>query len=133
MKSYQMGADKFSITLSVVCAFHCLILPVLITLAPTLAALNLDDERFHFWMVVAVLPISVYGLTLGCKKHKRYQLLFLGFVGLSLLISALLLEDQLDVLNSSVINKKSMTLLGAIFLATGHWLNYRLCLRNDCN
>ena len=133
MKSYQMGADKFSITLSVVCAFHCLILPVLITLAPTLAALNLDDERFHFWMVVAVLPISVYGLTLGCKKHKRYQLLFLGFVGLSLLISALLLEDQLDVLNSSVINEKSMTLLGAIFLATGHWLNYRLCLRNDCN
>ena len=133
MKSYQMGADKFSITLSVVCAFHCLILPVLITLAPTLSALNLDDERFHFWMVVAVLPISVYGLTLGCKKHKRYQLLFLGFVGLSLLISALLLEDQLDVLNSSVINEKSMTLLGAIFLATGHWLNYRLCLRNDCN
>ena len=133
MKSYQMGADKFSITLSVVCAFHCLILPVLITLAPTLAALNLDDERFHFWMVVAALPISVYGLTLGCKKHKRYQLLVLGFIGLLLLISALLLEDQLDVLNSSVINEKSMTLLGAIFLATGHWLNYRLCLRNDCN
>ena len=132
MKSYQIGADKFSITLSVVCAFHCLILPIIISLAPTLAALNLDDERFHFWMVVAVLPISVYGLTFGCKKHKRYQLLILGFVGLSLLISALLLEDLLDALNFMLINEKSLTLLGAIFLATGHWFNYRLCLENEC-
>jgi len=132
MKSYQIGADKFSITLSVVCACHCLILPVIISLAPTLAALNLDDERFHFWMVAVVLPISVYGLTLGCKKHKRYQLLILGFVGLSLLISALLLEDLLDALHFMLINEKSLTLLGAIFLATGHWFNYRLCLKNEC-
>ena len=84
-------------------------------------------------MVVAVLPISVYGLTLGCKKHKRYQLLILGFVGLSLLISALILEDLLDALNLIMINEKSLTLLGAMFLATGHWFNYRLCLRNECS
>ena len=127
-----MGADKFSITLSVVCAIHCLILPVIISLAPTLAALNLDDERFHFWMVVAVLPISIYGLTLGCKKHKRYQLLILGFVGLSLLMSALFLEAQLNLLDYMLISEKSLTLLGAIFLATGHWFNYRLCLKNKC-
>ena len=100
MKSYQIGADKFSITLSVVCAFHCLILPIIISLAPTLAALNLDDERFHFWMVVAVLPISVYGLSLGCKKHKRYQLLILGFVGLSLLISACFVIQAIQVVKS---------------------------------
>ena len=67
MKSYQIGADKFSITLSVVCAFHCLILPVIISLAPTSAALNLDDEG-SILDGRSCSSNSVYGLTLVVKN-----------------------------------------------------------------
>ena len=128
MKSLQVEADKFSITLSAMCAVHCLLVPLLVSLVPSMAALNLDNEGFHFWMVVAVIPSSIYALTLGCKRHKRYQFLILGFIGLTLLVSALMLEDM----GLDIVGEKSLTLLGAAFLAVGHWFNFRLCIKNKC-
>ena len=105
------------------CAIHCLALPLLLILLPSIAALQLDNEAFHLWMVVAVLPTSIYALTLGCKQHKRYQLLILGFTGLALLVIALVLGEE----RIGEAGEKILTALGAGFVAIGHWFNYRLC------
>ena len=129
MKNLQPQADKLSITLSTVCAIHCLLVPLLVSLAPSLAVLNLEDEKFHFWMIIGVIPSSIYALTLGCKKHERYQLLLLGLVGLFLLVMALIVED----IGITVVGEQSLTLAGATLLAVGHWFNFRLCVRRDCN
>ena len=94
MKSHQKIADKLAIGLSLACVLHCLALPIMLVLLPSLAALNLDNEAFHLWMVVAVLPSSIYALTMGCKQHKRYQLLVWGIVGLALLVLALALGEE---------------------------------------
>ena len=93
MKTTQAITDKLAIGLSLACVIHCLALPVLLVLLPGIAALQLNNESFHLWMVVAVLPSSIYALTLGCKQHKRYQLLFLGSVGIVLMILALFLGE----------------------------------------
>ena len=89
MNTTQVVTDKLAIGLSLGCAIHCLSLPILLALLPSMTALQLDNEAFHFWMLVAVIPTSVYALTLGCKQHKRYRLLILGFIGLGLLVMAL--------------------------------------------
>ena len=123
MKSYQKITDKLAIGLSLACVIHCLALPVMLVLLPTLAALNLDNEAFHLWMVVAVLPSSLYALTMGCKQHKRYQLLIWGIVGLALLVLALALGEE----RIGEWGEKALTVLGATLVAVGHWLNYRLC------
>lgn len=81
MKTAQAATDKLAIGLSLACALHCLALPVLLALLPGMAALQLVNKDFHLWMVAAVLPSSVYALTLGCKQHKRYPLLFLAPLG----------------------------------------------------
>jgi len=123
MRNAQSITDQLAIGLSSLCAIHCLVLPILLTLLPSLTGLPLESEAFHVWMVIAVVPTSIYGLTMGCKQHKRYPLLGLGMIGITLLLLAIGLgEDRIGE-----IGEKGLTLLGAFLVATGHWFNYKLC------
>lgn len=88
MKNLLAATDKVAIGLSLACTIHCLAFPLIIVLLPAFAALPLVDEAFHAWMVYAVVPTSAFALTMGCRRHKRYQLLAYGFVGLALLVLA---------------------------------------------
>lgn len=123
MKNTQVLTDKFSIGLSVLCTIHCLVLPFLLALLPSLGAWQLHNEAFHAWMLVAVVPTSIYALTLGCKKHQRYRLFFLGISGLSLMVLALLLGHEII----GELGEKSLTLLGASLIAVAHWGNFKRC------
>lgn len=116
-------ADRAAMGLSGLCAVHCLLLPLAISLMPALAGLGLDDEAFHLWMVLVVLPISIYALFSGCRKHKNASVLALGFTGLGLLITALALGH--DALGET--GERAATLLGALLVAGAHIKNYRLC------
>lgn len=131
MINLQAITDKTAISLSLLCAIHCLALPIIVALLPSVAAMVFEDEAFHFWMVVAVIPTSAIALTMGCKQHKRYPVLFIGVVGLCILaVAAFLGEERLDELG-----EKALTLAGAALIALGHVWNYRLCRRRancDC-
>ncbi|MFT7009817.1 MAG: hypothetical protein ACJAXJ_004371 [Colwellia sp.] len=111
--------DKLAITLSIACAIHCLALPLILLLLPSFVVLQLNNEAFHTWMVIIVLPTSVYALFMGCKQHKRYRLLFIGFLGLMLLVFAVWLGNEYW--------EKVLTLVGSMVIAGGHYWNYRLC------
>ena len=129
MANSQQVSDKAAISLSFLCLVHCLVLPLAVVLMPAMAALPLQDEMFHLWMVFAVVPISVYALTLGCRNHERYQLLLIGGLGLVVLLSAALLGH--DWLGEQL--EKTFTVIGAVTIAFAHMWNYRLCQReNDC-
>lgn len=123
MKTIQELTDKFSIGLSMLCAIHCLLLPFLLVALPSLASLQLANEEFHIWILVAVIPTSVFALTLGCKKHQRYRLLLWGIAGLILMVLAILLGH--DIIGE--LGEKVLTLLGAIFVVIAHWQNFRRC------
>lgn len=129
MNTFQVLTDKFSIGLSLLCAIHCLVLPLMLALLPSLTILQLDNETVHYWMLAAVLPISVYALTMGCKQHNNYRLFVLGGIGLALLFMAVLLgEDRIGEWG-----EKILTLFGATLVAIGHFLNFRLCQSHtDC-
>ena len=123
MKTEQAITDKMAIGLSIACAIHCLFLPVVILMLPSIAALNLDNEAFHLWMVIAVIPCSIYALSLGCKQHSRYQFMSWGFAGLAMLVLALALGEA----RIGESGEKILTVLGAGCVAVAHWLNFRLC------
>jgi len=119
----QNFTDKLAISLSLLCALHCLMFPLALIWLPSFAALQLDGESFHIWMLVAVVPTSVYALIVGYKQHKRYQLLIFGVIGLAFLLSAVLLDEEL--IGHS--GEKWLTVIGASIIAIGHFLNFRLC------
>lgn len=81
MGTTQKITDKLSISLSLLCVVHCLAVPVMLALLPSMAALQLDNEAFHYWMLLAVIPTSIYALTMGCKRHKHFRLLIVGGTG----------------------------------------------------
>ena len=127
MKTLQAHSDRAAIGLSLLCAIHCLATPLAIVLIPSLAALPLEGETFHLWMVILVIPTSIFALTMGCKKHKRHRVAILGGIGLSILIAALLVEG----FESGEILEKVLTVIGAAFIAAGHLWNFRLCRDHD--
>lgn len=119
----QFSADKLAITLSIVCALHCMAVPFLLVLLPSFAALNLDNEMFHFWMVCAVIPISLFSLTIGCKQHKYYRLMIIVLLGLTLLVIAVALGEH--VLGEAW--EKTLTMAGSAIIVYGHFRNFKMC------
>jgi len=128
MKNIQALADKAAITLSFICTIHCLALPLAVVLLPALAVLNLEDEASHLWMLAAVVPTSLFALTMGCKKHKKLTVMVFGLAGLAVLIAAVLLGH--DILTEA--GEQILLAIGAIIIALGHLKNHQLCKRSSC-
>ncbi len=123
MNQLTSYTNNLSIGLSGLCIVHCLATPLLIVLLPSLTALGLENEAFHRWLLVMVIPTCLYSLSMGCKQHQNYHVLTIGIVGLMFLISALLMED---FANGELL-EKVLTVTGACIIAVGHYLNFRLC------
>lgn len=133
MNELQQPADKIAISLSALCAIHCLVTPLLITLLPAIVNLPLESETLHMWMVVGVFPTSLYALTLGCKKHRNSSVAIVGGLGLVLMVTAIVSST----LGFGEAVEKVLTMLGTTFIAIAHFRNYRLCQHHsdscDCH
>jgi hypothetical protein len=119
----QPLADKTAIGLSLLCAIHCLALPVLVVLAPALGSMAIADESFHLWVVAVAIPVSAYALLLGCRKHRHLSVLATGIIGLTVLGVAALAGH--DLVGES--GERALTLLGAFIIAWSHVRNYYYC------
>ena len=128
MRHPEHVADGVSVSLSVLCVIHCLALPVMATILPSLLAMPFSDERFHIWLVCAVIPISTYALTMGCKKHKNYQIWIPGVAGMAVLLTAALGGD---VIGENL--ERVFTLIGAGIIALSHYWNFTLCREANCS
>lgn len=128
MAQIQALTDKAAVGFSLMCAAHCLLLPVALSVLPSVATLTLlSDEFFHRALLGLVLPTSVIALTLGCRKHKRYGVWIAGAVGLTALVAAAALGQ--DLLGD--FGEKGLTFAGAVIIALSHVQNFRLCRRDD--
>ena len=123
MQNVQALTDKAAIGLSLICVAHCLVFPLVLVLLPSVIASFLGDEIFHFWMLACVVPLSVFALTLGCRKHKYYRLVAVGALGIFSLLLAVFIGDETW--------EQVLTVSGASMIAIGHYSNYKLCRRLD--
>lgn len=131
MTRFLSLTNNLAIGFSAFCVVHCLAAPLLLILLPSLTALSLDNEAFHNWLLIGVIPTSLFSLIMGCKQHRFYRVLLIGGGGLLFLISAILVEGFLY----GEILEKVLTVTGACIVAFGHFLNFRLCKRHrrcDC-
>ena len=96
-------------------------------LLPTVSAVILADEGFHFYMVMMVLPISSFALWVGYKQHHSFKILMQGVTGLIILsITVLLGHEPLGE-----VAEKLLTLLGSSFICYSHYLNYKMCQQQE--
>lgn len=128
MNFLSTNFDKAAIGLSMICAVHCLLLPVALVMLPALAVSTFGDERFHQWMLLAVLPTSLIALTMGCRRHRNLNVMATGLLGLTILTLAALYGHVW----LGEIGEKIASLIGASMIAFGHLWNHTLCKRLQC-
>ncbi|MEC8860379.1 MAG: MerC domain-containing protein [Pseudomonadota bacterium] len=128
MTSMSNALDKTAIGLSMACAIHCLLLPVIVALLPAIAATTLGDEAFHKWMLLGVLPTSLLALTMGCRKHGSWRAAIIGAGGLTVLIFTAFFGHDVFGETGEVV----ATLIGATIVALAHLKNQRICRSMRC-
>lgn len=128
ISAYMPWLDKLAVSTSMLCAIHCLSLPLLLGFLPALGTTVFGQEAFHVMLLWFVIPLSLVALSLGCRTHKDWRVALLGFVGLAMLITTAVLGH--DILGET--GERVMTLMGAGAIAAGHLLNYTLCRRVQC-
>lgn len=121
--------DGLAISLSFLCAVHCLFMPSFIILAPSLLSISFDNEFIHYLILALAIPISIFALSAGYKTHKSLSMIFIGFLGLSILLFAVLFGNNLF----GEIGEKGLTLFGSIIVASAHYRNLKVCKELDCD
>ena len=136
--------DSFAIGMSVICAIHCMVTPVLVAVLPVVASTFWVHKDFHLWMLLLVVPMAGISLFLGCRKHKSKGVMVLGIIGLIFLISvaaneslnhsSLVQQGDIYCLHCTQCETKGLfdpttlaNILGAIFLTGAHTRNFLLC------
>ena len=128
MENSTIKIDKAARALSLLCVAHCLLTPIAIIILPALGATFLDDERFHYALLLLVLPTSIFSLGLGCSKHGQREILLFGLFGLFLMSLILVLGE--DILGE--LGEKVSTIIGASIIAVAHVRNFRACQNSHC-
>lgn len=100
---------------------HCLLLPIVIGFSTVgFFGAWLTEEWVHQLMLLPVMLLAVLSLPSTYNKHKNQWPLLLGGLGISLLLSALLVAESLETI---------LTVLGSCFLIIAHLWNRNLSVR----
>jgi hypothetical protein len=114
--------DRAGTWVSALCLLHCLALPVA-ALALPYAAREALHKPTHAAVFVLALPLALLAFSGGYRYHHRGLPAVLGFAGVGLLASGLLLfHHEVEAVAS---------IAGGLLLVVGHVLNHRYSVRES--
>ena len=125
----QKIIDNLGITISSVCAIHCVLLPAIFIIAPYSF---LASHEFHEALIYFILPCAVVAFVLGCRKHGDLKVAVMGTLGVILLASSLLFHEIFHAEeHSEELITVLITIAGSVMLILSHLRNRKLCLQED--
>ena len=125
----QKIIDNLGITVSSVCAIHCLLLPAIFLIAPYSF---LASHEFHEALIYFILPCALIAFVLGCRKHGDMKVAIMGSIGIILLASAVILHEALHSdQHSESLMSVLMTIVGSVILIFSHLRNRKLCAKHS--
>lgn len=112
--------EILSIAGPIVCAIHCLLLPVIIAAMPLIGLQHwlhgVDEQR----LTLAMLAICVPVLVPGFLKHRKKRVLVMMIAGFALILSAHYAERYIDATMHTVV-----AVFGSALLLKANWDNRR--------
>ncbi|MEY2794265.1 MAG: hypothetical protein RJA76_2257 [Bacteroidota bacterium] len=109
--------ERIGFYLSILCAIHCLSLPIFLFFAPYIVSTFAFNEVVEWSLVISSFLMATILLYKDFKKHRQFQpLLLLGAAVFSKFVEILL--------GTRSINWVFGLLLG-IFVALAYWYNYK--------
>ena len=125
----QKIIDNLGITISSVCAVHCVLLPAIFIIAPYSF---LASHEFHEALIYFILPCAAIAFVLGCRKHGDLKVAVMGTLGVILLASSLLFHEIFHAEeHSEELITVLITIAGSVMLILSHLRNRKLCLQED--
>ena len=123
----QRIIDNLGITISAVCAIHCVFLPVLFIIAPYSF---LASHEFHEVLIYFIIPSALVAFVLGCKKHGDKLVALMGSLGIILLVTALTMHNisHAEQHNEELLGIM-ITISGSVLLVFSHLRNRKLCMQ----
>jgi hypothetical protein len=115
--------DKIGIGLSLLCAVHCVVTPLVILSIPFMARYYLMHPYFHYLLAVFIIPVGVYAFAKGHRHHHNNKVFLFGFPGLFLVGVVPILVHKFAV----PVNEPILMLAGSGLLVSAHWMNRKSC------
>jgi hypothetical protein len=115
----KINWDAVGIGASVICALHCIALPLFFSSLPLLGIELLENDFIEFFIILISIFIGSFSLVNVYKKNHRSKTILLLFtVGMILVISSTYIE-------LSFIWESFIKLLCAIAIVSAHYLNWK--------
>ena len=119
-------SERAAVCASAACLAHCLLLPVLLALIPSLSAVLAIPELFHVWVLALAIPSAAFALVIGWRRHRKVLPLIAGAAGLFIL-------DLGAFAVGETAWETPVTVVGSLTLAAAHLTNWRLRRRLPCD
>lgn len=122
----KINFDKIGFAASSICAVHCMIVPLVITLMPFISLGFIESEAFENTFFIASMICGLGAVCFGNTFKKNKLIFFILSFGMLLLWLANFAHERNWNPQSSLI-----MIFAGIFMCLGHWLNNKLC--NSCH
>ncbi len=117
---YNGILDKLSIAASLLCAIHCVLLPLVFTTLPFLGIELMKNIFLELVTVAISLMIGGWAIWKGYKNHHRNLLILILFiVGITLMVTGNFVNEKG--------NEMFLKFSGAALLVTAHVYNWQKC------
>jgi len=126
----QRLVDKLGASASFLCAVHCALLPIMVSVLPLLGLSILADEKFEIVMLALAAGLAVVSGCCGYLTHRNCWVVF-SFAGALVILGlgALVFHDHHGSYHKH--DNWLFMALGGTMLAITHIVNHRLCSRCD--
>lgn len=114
--SLRRRFDQIGIGMAGLCALHCLLTLVVVSVLGLGGHFLLAENVHHIGLLLAV-SVAAVAIGWGMVRHGRTLPFGVAAVGLGLMTAALLVPHGT--------NELLLTLMGVVLVAAGHWLNLR--------
>lgn len=123
LASFRSIFDKVGITVTSLCAIHCIMLPVLLPVLPLLGLSAMHNHAFENIVLLTTMVLGFITLFIGFHRYHRklypfYSLFLGGFI-----------YWQKDAWGTE--HEHIILIIGASLVVLAHLMNMRLC--NQCN
>ena len=117
MKVLMKHMDFVGSFLAGLCAIHCLLIPLAISLSALSISTFLSDPIVQSSFIMSGIIAAVVALFVGIRKHRTYSVLWLSLLGFALLISAEFIAGPVHL---------PLSLCGAFLVILAHLRNHKL-------
>ncbi|MBC8139422.1 MAG: MerC domain-containing protein [Fibrella sp.] len=114
--------DQVGMTASLICAVHCALMPMAVTLLPLVGLDFLAHESAEWMLLGLSLLIGCGSIWLGFREHRRRHALLVLAIGFALLVTGRIAEAR-----DSELPGVFLVVLGGMAVAGAHFVNRRLC------